>query len=114
MRLSLTAAALSLFLAGALQAADSLGSETAPKPYQLKTCLVTGAALGDMGDPIVKVYDGQEIKFCCGGCPKTFEKNQAKYLAEMNKEVAALSTAPKGTVAPAAVPAAKSGTGCCK
>ncbi len=119
MRFTLTATALSLFLAGALQAADTPVEQTAPKPYRLKTCLVSGATLGDMGDPIVKVYDGQEIKFCCGGCPKAFNKDPAQYLAEMNKQVAAMSPAVKGTTAaPAAVPpaspAAKTGMGCCK
>ena len=114
MRFTLTATALSLFLAGALQAEDAPGAQTAPKSYPLKTCLVSGADLGGMGNPIVKIYDGQEIKFCCGGCPKEFNKDPATYIAEMNKQVAALSSAPKGTVAPAANPAAKSRMGCCK
>jgi YHS domain-containing protein len=51
------------------------------KPYPLKDCLVTGNELGSMGKPISKVYDGQEIRFCCKPCVKKFEANPAKYLA---------------------------------
>lgn len=117
MRFTLNAAALSLLFAGALQAADTPVAPTAPKPYPLKTCLVSGAALGDMGDPIVKVYEGQEIKFCCGGCPKAFNKDPAKYMAELNKQAAALTPPPANAGTPAPAPAAKAGmTGmdCCK
>ncbi|MBK8095443.1 MAG: hypothetical protein IPK32_26630 [Verrucomicrobiaceae bacterium] len=53
------------------------------KPYPLKTCLVTGNDLDSMGGPITKVYDGQEIKFCCKPCVKKFEANKAKYLAKL-------------------------------
>ena len=35
-----------------------------PKPYPLKTCLVCGMTLGDMGKPFVFEYKGQEIKVC--------------------------------------------------
>jgi Heavy metal binding domain len=38
----------------------------APKPYPLDTCVVDGMKLGSMGDPYVFVYEGQEIKLCCG------------------------------------------------
>ncbi len=63
----------------------SFGLQAAPgtKPYPLKTCLVSGNTLGSMGDPVTKVYNGQEIKFCCKPCVKKFEANQAKYLAKL-------------------------------
>ena len=32
---------------------------------------------------IVKVYNGQEIKFCCKPCIEKFEADQAKYLANL-------------------------------
>jgi hypothetical protein len=47
----------------------------AVRPYPLDTCIVTDNALGSMGDPITKVYDGQEIKFCCKPCVAEFEAN---------------------------------------
>lgn len=55
------------------------------KPYPLKTCIVSGNELGTMGKPITKVYDNQEIKFCCKPCIKKFEANQAKYLGKLPK-----------------------------
>ena len=55
------------------------------KPYPLKTCLVSGNELGSMGKPVTKVYNGQEIKFCCKPCIKKFEANPAKYLAKLPK-----------------------------
>jgi hypothetical protein len=53
------------------------------KAYPLKTCLVSDEKLGSMGDPIVDVYDGQEIKFCCKSCVADFKKDPKKYLAKI-------------------------------
>ena len=50
------------------------------KPYTLKTCVVSGDKLGEMGDPFVYAYKGREIKFCCKSCVKDFDKDPAKYL----------------------------------
>ena len=55
------------------------------RPYPLKTCVVSGNNLDSMGGSITKVYDGQEIKFCCKPCIKKFEANQAKYLSKLPK-----------------------------
>jgi hypothetical protein len=55
----------------------------AVKPYPLETCLVTGTRLGSMGDPVVKVYDGQEIRFCCESCVPEFESDPAKFLEKL-------------------------------
>lgn len=52
-----------LLLLASLLSAGTLFAATAP--YPLKVCLVTGEELGSMGKPVVKVYDEQEIKFCC-------------------------------------------------
>ncbi|MDB6005104.1 MAG: hypothetical protein JWR15_2091 [Prosthecobacter sp.] len=61
----------------------SLQAAAGTKSYPLKTCLVSGNTLGSMGDPVTKIYDGQEIKFCCKPCVKKFEANKAKYLAKL-------------------------------
>ena len=53
------------------------------KPYPKETCLVSGNDLGSMGKPITKVYNGQEIKFCCKPCIKKFEANPEKYLKKL-------------------------------
>ncbi|MGO8928761.1 MAG: YHS domain-containing protein [Limisphaerales bacterium] len=50
------------------------------KPYTLKTCVVSGDKLGEMGDPFVYAYKGREIKFCCKGCLKDFNKDPDKYI----------------------------------
>ena len=53
------------------------------KPYPLKNCLVSGNELGSMGKPITKVYDGQEVKFCCKPCIKKFDKDVAGNLKKI-------------------------------
>jgi YHS domain-containing protein len=55
------------------------------KPYTLSICLVTESDLGSMGSPITKVYNGQQIKFCCKPCVKEFEKNPAVYLKKLTE-----------------------------
>ena len=50
------------------------------KPYTLKTCVVSGDKLGEMGSPFVYAYKGREIKFCCKGCIKDFNKEPEKYI----------------------------------
>ena len=54
-----------------------------PKPYPLKTCVVTGEKLGEMGDAYVFVQDGREIKLCCKSCLKDFKKDPAKYIKKI-------------------------------
>ena len=55
------------------------------KPYPLKTCVVSGEKLGEMGDPFVYAYEGREIKFCCKGCLKDFKKDPAKYIKMLDE-----------------------------
>lgn len=77
----------------ALLAAPLMASagEEAPapkvKPYPLKTCLVSGEPLGEMGDPTVINHEGQEIKFCCKDCVKSFNKEPDKYLKKLAEGV---------------------------
>jgi YHS domain-containing protein len=61
-----------------LQAADA--PATPPTPDQLKTCPVSGEKLGEMGKPLIFTYQGQEVKLCCSGCKKDFDKDPAKYI----------------------------------
>jgi Cu(I)/Ag(I) efflux system membrane fusion protein len=56
-----------------------------------KTCPVTKAALGSMGDPIaVEVKDGK-VWVCCNTCPDKLKARPARYLADD-------APAPKGSV----------------
>ncbi|MES2659711.1 MAG: hypothetical protein V4689_13925 [Verrucomicrobiota bacterium] len=91
--IALSAALLSLALL-ACAAPDAAQTTPAPvpvaaktkatiKPYPLDTCIVTDNELDSMGGEITKVYDGQQIKFCCKPCVKKFEANKPKYLAKL-------------------------------
>jgi hypothetical protein len=40
-----------------------------------------------MGDPIIKVYDNREVRFCCAGCIEEFEGNMAKYCGEIDQKI---------------------------
>lgn len=73
-----------------------LAEEKAPTPYPLDYCLVSGEKLGEHGDPIVKVHDGQEFKFCCKSCVKDFDKDPAKWHAKLKEEVAKRDKEKKG------------------
>lgn len=74
---------------------DQAGQTNAPagkadakaKPYPLKTCVVSGEELGEMGKPVTLIYQGQEMKFCCKNCVKKFKKDPEKYLKKLAEEV---------------------------
>lgn len=82
-------AALGLALAGC-GASDTGSGATASagpaKPYPLEVCLVSDEKLGSMGDPVVLVHEGQEVKFCCDSCTPKFKKDPAKYLAKLKEK----------------------------
>jgi hypothetical protein len=78
-----TMAALLVSAAATCLADDT---KTPAKPYPLKTCLVTGEKLGGMGEAYTFTYKGQEIKLCCKGCVKEFNKNPAKFIKKMQEE----------------------------
>jgi len=83
-------------LSAKLPAADSampgccMGGMTTPMasdtstnavPDLLKTCPISGEKLGgDMGKPYVFAYKDQEVKLCCKGCKKDFDKDPEKYI----------------------------------
>jgi YHS domain-containing protein len=69
----------------AAPATDTKGAD----PYPLDHCLVSGEKLGGMGEPVVKVYDGREIKFCCNGCVSKFEKEKADYMQKLDDAIVA-------------------------
>lgn len=77
----------SLVLLAASVALASCAGTSSPggpvKSYPLKTCIVTDNELGSMGEVVTKVYDGQEVKFCCKPCVKKFEANPAKFLSKL-------------------------------
>ena len=70
-------------LASTAMAADTTNAP--PKPDLLTTCPVSGDKLGEMGKPLIFVYQGQQIKLCCGGCKKDFDKDPAKYIKKIRE-----------------------------
>jgi hypothetical protein len=80
MRALLTLAALAFF-APAFAADEPLPAGV--KPYPLKVCIVSAEELGGMGKPVSKVYEGQEVKFCCKSCIKKFDKDPAGYVKKI-------------------------------
>jgi hypothetical protein len=52
--------------------------------YPLSTCVVSGEALGSMGQPIVIHHEGAEVRLCCKGCVKKFNADPAKYLEKLS------------------------------
>jgi len=98
---------LATLAAGLLAFAITLKAEEKkaekPLPYPLKTCLITDEKLGGMGKPVVFVYKGQEIKFCCKGCEAKFNKDPEKFIKKM-KELAKKEAKP-GDASTNSVPA---------
>jgi hypothetical protein len=74
----------------ALRAADAKAdaSNAKVKPYTLKTCIVSGEKLGEMGKPVVITNELREIKFCCKDCVKDFKKEPAKFVKKIEEEEA--------------------------
>lgn len=67
--------------------------------YTLTTCPVSGEKLGSRGEPVVKTYDGREVRFCCQGCVPKFEESKAEYwkkidaaMVKQQKELYPLTT----------------------
>lgn len=61
------------------------GSGAGVIPYTSDICIVTDNKLGSMGDPVVKVYGNQQVKFCCRPCVKEFEEDKERFLAKLRK-----------------------------
>jgi hypothetical protein len=55
------------------------------KAYPLKVCIVSDEKLGEMGQAYVFTHEGREIKLCCKGCLKEFNKDSAKYIKKLEE-----------------------------
>lgn len=56
-------------------------------PWPLDTCVVSGGKLGTMGDPVIRLHEGREVRFCCAGCIGAFEEEPGKYLAKADEAI---------------------------
>lgn len=57
--------------------------------YPLANCPVSGQPLGSMGDPVVKTYDGREVRFCGAACVPRFEAAQEEHLKTLDEQIIA-------------------------
>ncbi len=80
--IALTGSFLALPFTGLADDTNSVAPAN-PKPDLLATCPVSGDKLGEMGKPVVFVYQGQEVKLCCPDCRKDFDKDPAKYISKI-------------------------------
>jgi YHS domain-containing protein len=53
-------------------------------PYLLDTCPISGKKLGSMGDTIVEVIDGREVRFCCDKCPPKFKADKTAQFKKLD------------------------------
>jgi Cu(I)/Ag(I) efflux system membrane fusion protein len=67
----------------AAPAAEAMSTPAAMTPDQQKTCPVTGAKLGSMGDPVAVEVNGRKVWTCCPACPPKLKAEPAKYLARL-------------------------------
>ena len=82
---SLTCAALAVAFVSAPLLGFAAEVKKDVKPYPLTTCVVSGEKLGGMGEAYVFTHKGQEIKLCCKGCLKTFNKDPEKFLKKIEE-----------------------------
>jgi hypothetical protein len=52
--------------------------------YPLTNCVVSGEALGAMGEPVVINCDGTQVRLCCKAFIKKFNADPSKYLEKLN------------------------------
>ncbi|MBE2203956.1 MAG: hypothetical protein IAE94_06440 [Chthoniobacterales bacterium] len=83
----------------AIGAITTLHAAEETPAYPLKTCVVSGEGLTEMGKPYVFTYEGQEVQLCCKSCKKDFDKDPATY---MKKIEAAKSGGTSTSAAPSA------------
>ncbi len=67
---------------------ETTAEAAAAKPYPLDTCLVSGEELGSMGQPVVIIHEGREIKFCCDSFIPKFKEDPDNSLSELDAKAA--------------------------
>jgi len=55
--------------------------------YPLGKCFVSGQKLGSMGEPVVLLHEGRELRFCCKGCVGMFKRDPKRYLSKLDATV---------------------------
>jgi len=78
----LAGAIVPTWAADANSAANAANS--AARSYPIDYCLICGDKVGGTNAAVVINYQGQELKFCCKRCVKTFQQDPAKYLKKLH------------------------------
>ena len=55
--------------------------------YPINTCIVMGAELGSMGDPINIIHNGRLVRLCCEGCIDTLNEDPKKVMADLDAAI---------------------------
>ena len=61
----------------------SIEELAAAKPYPLDTCLVIDKPLKSTKRTYIKIYKGQQVKFCCISCVKAFGSNPEYFMTKV-------------------------------
>lgn len=68
---------------------DTTAQEQQKDTYPLTICPISGEQLGEMGAPVVRMYDGREVRFCCTGCIDKFKADLQGSLKKMDQMIIA-------------------------
>jgi len=72
------ASTLALFFVLPVLAEETTAEARVGEVYSLGVCPISGEELGGMGEPLAKVIEGREVRFCCAGCVKGFANDPSK------------------------------------
>jgi len=62
---------------------DAAYADDQRESYPLDTCVVSGAALGSMGEPVELVAGTRLVRLCCANCLPKFKKHPDEFLAKL-------------------------------
>lgn len=71
-----------------ITALDGKVVEQQVKGYPLDSCVVMGAKLGSMGEPVDYVFGNRLVRFCCASCVKKFEADPSQYMKKIDRAYA--------------------------
>ncbi len=76
-----------LALAAALLLSGTADDKRVGDPFPLRDCPVAYHEIGELQEPVVRVYAGREIRFCCEDCVEGFAAEMPKYMKEIDDEI---------------------------
>jgi hypothetical protein len=70
----------------AMRNVDDAYADAQREDYPLETCVVSGARLGAMGEPVEVVAGTRLVRFCCAGCLPAFQEEPRRFLEKLPQE----------------------------